>query len=501
MLDYINIDRINYTNISSVEQKRLYSYMYLLSDISHYQIEYLLNTSNIDTHSVIEKFIYDIACTQLSTKLDKQFIHGVNYITFKFLKKERDCCDKINFFSAKDSIMTSIINLSHNITCPLLFLKLTNFDWETNNTQHINECEICVSKQGNILTFDPNKYMYDGIFMFKPDIVGYHDFDIVDMANYSLVIQIVNKQPIKTPVFNYDINSAIVSQMFNRYKYELHTNNSEYIERICYTIESITEEESVSCLLKKSIFSNALNNLFELKDNNALNILSKILEPYVEKRMLFKLKVDEKNDIVVEKNDIVDESVTGTTGPQGPIDDTEVTVNVNDKFIQRFTHRSIITPIMCDWIIHEAEQYAFKHGWSTTRHDLYPTTDIPVENIESVFKFMLLFMKQIDKLICKSYNIEIESLDIKDMFIAKYEFNQQNSLDMHVDGQGSNFSISILLNDGFDGGNLIYADDIIADTEPGDMIIHTKYHKHGVTPVTKGIRYALVMFMRIKCID
>ena len=480
MLNNINIDRINYTNISSVEQKRLYKYMYLLADIHPFKLEYLLNTSNIDTHSVIERFIYNIACTQLSTKLNKQFTHGVNYITFSFLKKEANCCETSKFRCVENSIMTSIINLTDSISSPFLFVKLTADDYERNNTQHIRECELSILKQGNIMSFDPNKYIFDDVNMFTTNVNSDFEFNIIDNPNYSLVIEILNKNPINTPVFNYDINSSIVSQIFKTSKYELYANNCENIDRICYTISSPTEERSVDILLQEEILLKALYNLFELKDKKALNGLSRMLEPYVEKHLLFKLKVDEKN-IVTENKNIVTEK--------------------NDKFIQRFTHSSILTPIMCDWIIYEAEQYAFKNGWETTRHENYPTTDIKIENIQSVFTFMILFIKTIDNLICKSYNIEIENIDIKDMFIAKYDANYQNSLDMHVDGNESNISISILLNDDFEGGHLIYADDIISYAEKGDVMIHTKHHTHGVTPVTKGIRYSLVMFLRINCID
>ena len=110
MLNHINIDRINYTNISLVEQKRFYNYMYLLNDIHPFKIDYLLNTTNVNTHSVIERFIYDIACTQLSSKLDRQFNHCDNYITFCFKKTENECCEIIDFNCVENSIMTSIIN-------------------------------------------------------------------------------------------------------------------------------------------------------------------------------------------------------------------------------------------------------------------------------------------------------------------------------------------------------------------------------------------------------
>ena len=69
---------------------------------------------------------------------------------------------------------------------------------------------------------------------------------------------------------------------------------------------------------------------------------------------------------------------------------------------------------------------------------------------------------------------------------------------MHKDGNESNISISILLNDGFDGGDLIYEDGITSHAEKGDMLIHTRRHVHGVKPVTKGVRYSLILFLQIK---
>jgi len=514
MLDDINIDNIVYTNVSPIEVKRLYNYIYLLTEVHPFKVEYLLNTTSIDTHSFIERFIYDIACEQMHKKINKIFNQEVNYITFSFLKTEKSCCEYINFNRVKNGIITSIINLSDNLTMPFLFCKLPKH--EIKNTQLIGECEISISKPGNILSFDPNQYVYDNVNMFNSVNNTDIELDINETPQYSLVIQILDKKPINAPLFNHDANNAVVSQMVNKSKYKLHTYNSENTERLIYTIMSKTEQVSINISLQKEEFVNAFYNTFESKDKKALNCLSKILEHYVETYSLFRLKLDEPKDTVDEPEATVDEPKATVDEPKATVDEPKDTVDEpkdtvdepkdtvdepKDKFIQRFTHKSILTPIMCDWIIHEAEQYAFKNGWTTTRHDEYPTTDIEIHNIKSVFSFILLFIKTIDELICKSYNVKIENIDIKDMFIAKYDEKKQNSLDMHLDGQGSNVSISILLNDEFEGGNLIYADDIISYAEKGDVMIHTSNHIHGVTPVTKGVRYSLVMFLRIKYKD
>ena len=481
MLNTISIDNISYNNISSVEQNRFYSYIHLLHKVHPFKLEYLLNTTHIETHSIIERFIYDIACTQMHTKLNKQFNHNDNYITFSFVKNS--CSPTIHFQHVENGIMTSIVNLSDNPTTPFLFVKLTIDDYEEKKTQKIRECQLSIPKQGNIVTFDPNIYIYENIIMFSNNNNIEDKVNCDERQNYSLVIQILNKKPRNTPVFNYDINSAIVSQLFDVSKYELPTNNCENIERLSFRIESKTEEVTMNILLQeaKYDFLNILYNVFEFNIKSAFNILSPLLEEHIEKHLLFKLKLDE--DKLPEQNNIVDNSV------------------IHDKFYQRFTHREVFTPTICDWIINEAEQYAFKNGWITDRHLEYPTTDIELFNIQPVFSFMMIFMQTIEQIICKSYCVEIETIDIRELFIAKYTEKQQNMLDMHTDGQESNMSISILLNDEFEGGDLIYVDHIKSYAEKGDMVIHTNHHVHGVTPVTKGTRYSLILFLKIKFID
>jgi len=481
MLNNINVDRIDYTNISSDEKSRFYNYLHLLNDIHPYKLQYILNTDDTNKYSILEQYIYDIACTQFDTYLQKKFNKEEHHIAFSFVKNDINCCDTINMNCVENSSMTSIINLSNSTVQPFIFFKLTNNDYKNKNIEHIRECDICVSNPNNIITFDPNQYVYGNINIFCTD-----DFlSVNETINYSLVIQILNTPVKNIPIFDYDFHSAIISQVFDKPKYELVTNNDTKSNIFDFTITSKTKDNSMDILVNSETFSDECKQIFELKDNKAFNCIRQLLEEHKKTHSLFKVQKDEKKNIINNEKNIINNEKN----------------NENDKFIQRFTHKAVFTPIMCDWIIHEAEQYAFKNGWETTRHDLYPTTDISLDKIQSVFTFMLLFLTTIDSLICKSYNVEIKNIDIKDIFIAKYDAENQNSLDMHIDGNESNFSISILLNDGFEGGKLIYADDIISYAEKGDMVIHTIRHTHGVTPVTKGVRYALVAFLNISLLD
>ena len=490
-MNNIYIDRISSNNFSPVERSKFYRYLHALTDAQYFKIEYLLNTTHIDTHSVFERFIYVIACTQLRTKLNKQFNNGDNYITFGFIKNT--CNEHIIFNRDEDSMMTSIVNLADCPCTPFLFVKLTEDEYIKKETKNIRECKLIVPKQGNIVTFDPSIYIYGNVNMFcnNDEIRNeLYKFDYKQLVNYSLVIKILKQKPTYTPLFNYDIISAIVYQVHHVSKYELSNIGCENISGVSFSIDSITEDIFMNILLKKEKVDllNILYNTLEFNVGTAFDVLSPILENHVETHLLFELKVDEPK-------------LPEPKLPEPKLPEPKLIVDYSDKydkFNQRFTHRSVFTSIMCDWIIDETEQYAFKHGWNTSRHDNYPTTDIELHNIQSVFSFMILFMQTVEKLICKSYSVKVENIDITEMFIAKYDEKQQNSLDMHKDGNGSNISISILLNDGFDGGDLIYEDGITSHAEKGDMVIHTQRHVHGVTPVTKGVRYSLILFLQIK---
>ena len=73
------------------------------------------------------------------------------------------------------------------------------------------------------------------------------------------------------------------------------------------------------------------------------------------------------------------------------MDDIQEIMNPNinlkyNRFLQRFSFPKIYSADMCRYIINECEKYAkLNGGWSTTRHHTYPTTDLVVDKIPSIF--------------------------------------------------------------------------------------------------------------------
>lgn len=170
-----------------------------------------------------------------------------------------------------------------------------------------------------------------------------------------------------------------------------------------------------------------------------------------------------------------------------------------NRFYQRFIIKNFYNEICCNWIISEAENFASKNGWTTTRHINYPTTDIPVEKIPKIFTFILESTKNLCNEIEKYYNLSTDiRFNIIDLFIVKYDINKQNYLDIHTDG--SFFTFNIALNDSkdYEGGGTYFEDGLITKLEKGDVLIHSGKIKHGGIEITKGVRYLLVGFLDIK---
>jgi len=64
----------------------------------------------------------------------------------------------------------------------------------------------------------------------------------------------------------------------------------------------------------------------------------------------------------------------------------------------------------------------------------------------------------------------------------------------HIDGKARKLSMSLILNDDYEGGDLILYDGGTMKQNKGSMVFFPSYLHHKVSPVTKGTRYSLVMW-------
>jgi hypothetical protein len=170
-----------------------------------------------------------------------------------------------------------------------------------------------------------------------------------------------------------------------------------------------------------------------------------------------------------------------------------------NRFLQRFSFPKIYSADMCRYIINECEKYAkLNGGWMTTRHHKYPTTDLPVDKIPSIFGIILETLKTITNKISISYGLHDDIIvDIKDLFVVKYSHDAQNQLEMHKDGSFLSFNILLNETSEFEGGGTYFDDGLTFHLEQGDILIHSSKIKHSGLPITSGCRYLLVGFVDI----
>lgn len=219
------------------------------------------------------------------------------------------------------------------------------------------------------------------------------------------------------------------------------------------------------------------------------------------KNTVDELDVFKKNICVRKSLPKLDDSLctqSNTSLTKHIIEVMNVTMNYTNRFLQRFKMPTVYNRSVCNWIIDEACKVGNERGWTTLRHDKYPTTDLPVEQIPSIFNFVVSSLAEIFTEINDVYclNNQIQ-FNIKDLFIVKYEEDAQNELNEHTDG--SFFTANILLSDPADfvGGGTLFEDGIHQKLNQGDCLIHCGQIKHQGVAITKGKRFLLVAFIGI----
>jgi predicted 2-oxoglutarate/Fe(II)-dependent dioxygenase YbiX len=180
-----------------------------------------------------------------------------------------------------------------------------------------------------------------------------------------------------------------------------------------------------------------------------------------------------------------------------------------NPFYKDYYYPNIISNDICDFIINESEKYALKNkskenpdGWTSKRHKNYPTTDLPlieIQNLSTIVNNIIRY--DILVKIAEKYNVNKYFLDVNDIFIVKYDANKQNNLEKHKDGCA--FSFNVLLNspEEFEGGGTIFYNTSdennfkIVNNTKGGLIFHSGQQLHAGNIITKGIRYILVGFI------
>jgi hypothetical protein len=499
---------------------------------------FLLDTCKSD-FDLMEKVVYEIAMFHFK-RLNVNFDPNEYYVEFWFKniisKNDNKYSNNINSFhydcdenereinNKQFKPLMSCVSYFNDNEFPLLLTEIDLEEYKFKKFENKNNINIIFPKTNKQITFDGTKY-HGVVDIFNK--LNETDNDENNFERYMLAVNLWNKKPLNinyyTPLNIYNGKFLSVPQDVHRCKNNSETENVfsknnkiitieannvtkdllleknvldfDFYEKMLYNKKNFTIPKEITELVKNEMEKNEFNN-FKISYKKEENSLT-------EKNTKFLKMVKDINVINTVDNDKNDNDKNDNDKNDNDKNDNDKIGNLEvlyNRFIQRFNYNKLFSKNVCEWIILESEEYAKNNGgWTTRRHENYPTTDIPIEKIPGVFRFVLNSFADIFNKIKKSYCLTDEVLfNIKDLFIVKYDEATQNKLDLHQDG--SFLSINILLSDpnDFEGGGTYFNDGLTSFLEQGDLLVHSGKVKHSGLPVTKGKRYIMVAFVIIE---
>ena len=177
--------------------------------------------------------------------------------------------------------------------------------------------------------------------------------------------------------------------------------------------------------------------------------------------------------------------------------------NFNNRFLQRFHIKSILSPNTCDWLIN-----------STTKND----TNISLSNDKSYIHMMenneiKSFTRTMLEIVCdeinKSYNINIENntnhkIEITDVLLVKYDNNntKKNGIKMYSNTDHditAEIMLSLLEHGNNKEGQLMFNDGLHVILNQGDMVIYSNLTEHNIKKISSEntVLYKIIIHMKI----
>ena len=465
------------------------------------------------TYSLIEKYVYDIAMfhfTRLNiSDMENHFVEFWCKSKFDTHTLHIDCDEKLKKTSGKYehpllSCMTYLNDLPNSPTI------ITNVDLECykyKDFEEQTEIVLSIPVRNKQITFDGH-FFHGSTTLSEVDAGADANID-TDRSDerYILAINLWNKKPIDVEYYVPNVHGTNMSSddtSFHRDVRVINISASEtnigYInvsnDIINYNLfnDILYNKKKEACHLFNEIIQKY--RLDNKSENNLKNITTfkfvldnSIKEKENEKQKQMELK-NKQMELKNKYGDIIDDFKA--------IVDKTIDLKYN-RFLQRFTYPNTYSNDICNYIVGECERYASKNGgWMMDRHTKYPTTDLPVDKIPSIFGLVLETLKTITGRVISSYGLHDKMIiNVKDLFVVKYSHEAQNQLEMHCDD--SFLSFNILLNDTseFEGGGTYFDDGLTYHLNKGELLLHSGQIKHSGLPITKGKRYLLVGFLHI----
>jgi hypothetical protein len=453
----------------------------LIRDIDAFGSGTVLLDLTKNKYTLIEKYVYDIAMFHFARlKIRDIENHAIEFwckSKFQTPALHVDCDESLKRKGSYVYPLLSCVTYLNDVSgCPTIITNVDMDCYKYKDFESQNEVILSLPVRNKQITFD-GRFFHGSTTLFENQCI---------QERYIIAINFWKTKPHEVEYYN--LNNEKISN------YDPSFDRDESLITLREDNTQICSVNVCSDTINYSLFNDILYNK---KTDTCYKFNEFIKTNRVNRYHTFKFILD--YSIAEEKKH------AGLKAKYGVIMD-DIREISNDKiylkynrFLQRFSFPKIYSADMCRYIINECEKYAkINGGWMTTRHHKYPTTDLPVDKIPSIFGIILETLKTITNKIRLSYGLHDDMvIDIKDLFVVKYSHDAQNHLEMHTDG--SFISFNILLNESseFEGGGTYFDDGLTSCLEQGDILIHSSRIKHSGLPITSGCRYLLVGFVNV----
>jgi hypothetical protein len=428
----------------------------------------LLNFHSNNNYDILENTVFQIASFHLNRL---NIIYNEN-IHIEFWCKENtglhnfhlDCDEYERIKNIYNHPLVSCLTYLNDNDCPTLITNVNHEQYMYKDFDTQTGFSLIYPEYGKHICFDGSKY--HGVSSTNINF----DKKISNIVNNRYILAInIWKDYKPTNVLYYNTENE---NIFTKTESKLLTFKEE---NKYHNIQIEDENKINSSFFDDLLYDNSNKKLLELDkwSNNYKNI-----------NILFKKK---ELDKIFNKNNCIKE-------------DIDFIMKNNDYILNRFFQRIVIPKLfskdICKWIISEGEKFASQNnGWTTNRHSNYPTMDLPIKDIPTIFSFILCNLPDLFEIISKSYNLNSTKMNVLDFFLVKYQENLQTELELHSDGSILSCNISLSDKSEYEGGGTLFPDGIHYLLDQGDMLIHCGKIKHTGIKVTKGNRYILVAFL------
>ena len=453
----------------------------LIQETKQFDQNTVLLDSTKNNYTLLEKFVYDTAIFHLS----RLNIHNMKNHYVEFWCKSKfdthalhvDCDESLRTKGEYDyPLLSSVTYLNDVPGCPTI---ITNVDMDCYKYKEFeSQTELILS-----LPVHNKQITFDGSFFHGSTTLD--DTQHMD-ERYIIAINLWKTKPHNVEYYNPNTCGE-------------NDNKTPFVrnEPIINLHEDTTDICSVN-VCNDTINYHLFNDILYNKKADVCYRFNKFIKTTTcNKSHTFKFILDNsiKED---EKHAELKAKYGGIMDDIRDIKCNDINLKYNNRFLQRFSFPKIYSADMCRYIINESEKYATHNGgWTTKRHHSYPTTDLPVDKIPSIFGIILETLKTILKQISISYGLCDFELDIKDLFVVKYSHDAQNELSPHKDGSFISFNILLNETNEFEGGGTYFEDGLTSYSEQGDVLLHSGLINHSGLPITYGKRYLLVGFVDI----